>query len=41
MYGKEMQFWPFKTARIEMSIMKVSYLKRYLNYVAIFANQLS
>ena len=33
-HGNEMQFWPFKNARVKMSIMKLSYLKQYLYYIA-------
>ena len=35
-HGKEMQCWPFKTVRIKRSIIKLSYFKQYLYYVAIF-----
>ena len=35
-HGKEMRCWPFKTVRIKRSIIKLSYFKQYLYYVAIF-----
>ena len=37
-HGKKYGFWPFKAARVKMSIMKIPWFKQYWCLITIFKN---